>query len=109
MAVYDSVPGTRPNRHLKDREFDWFDFDPTPIVNFIRAAKRGPHEGLAARMAIIQTAAWKCESILRFTHGRVSETTVYDVSDDFEELLFQLDAEGNPVGIEFATHDCTVP
>jgi hypothetical protein len=108
VTLYDSTPGARPNRHLTDRELEWFAFDPAPFVAFILNATDGRDEELAARMATLRHAAWGCESSLVFGPRDIVPPNPV-VSNDTEELVFDLDGEGNPVAVEFITHECNVP
>jgi hypothetical protein len=108
VTLYDSTPGVRPDRHLKDRELGWFDFDPGPFVAFIREATEGRDDELAARIATIRRAAWACPSFLVFAAPRRIVPPNPVVESETEELVFDLDGNGNPVSVEFTTHECDV-
>jgi hypothetical protein len=115
VTLYESLPSTRPYRHLRNEELQWFDFDPEPFAEFVRRmARDARHHDLADRLAKVRKAAWRCQSTLVFhpapKPGAIQWTDCVSDSNEelgiFDELCIDVDREGNPLGIEFTDIVC---
>lgn len=95
------MDGPRPTRHLQGADLVWFTFEPADLVE--RAAQHADeYPGLDDRLAASRQAAWTCDCYLAFTEvgpGGVADSAVLWVGG--EDLVVDLDGEGNPVGVEF--------
>ena len=95
------MDGPRPTRHLHGDELVWFDFEPTDLVD--RAKHHAEdYPGLAERLAACRRAAWECDCYLAFVEigpGGAAGSAVLWLGG--EDLVVDLDGDGDPVGIEF--------
>jgi hypothetical protein len=109
VKLYDALPGRRPARHLRDAELQWFDFDPAPLVAFIRNAAEGGDEDLVRRAGHIRRAAWSCETYLQFAphppDKHLPGSIVVDGGPQ-GDLVIDPDRDGNLVGVEFLHREC---
>lgn len=113
MTGIRQPPGGRPLRHLTDAELEWFAFDPSGLADFVRRHAPDDYPDLASRLLACRRAAWRCGSYLQLAAqlppGSVAETAVVwrEETDEHEEYGIDLDAAGQPVGVELLHRACT--
>ena len=110
MTLYQQVAAltTRPDHHLKDSELAWFAFDPTGLVEFAQRSGRGSDSQSLASLAECEQAAWECDTILVFRPKRKIRHSAH-IWDETDELLFDIDYDGNVVSVDFLSENCDLP
>lgn len=98
----------RPNRHLRDDELEWFDYDPSELVALVQE-QVDYVPGLAERLVQCRRAAWRCETGLVFAVGRSIDTSLSITSGAGEEILVDLTRDGHPISLEYASRNCDLP
>jgi hypothetical protein len=102
---------------LRDDQLVWFDYDPSGLADFVRRHAHPDEHALAERLMSCHRAAWRCGSYVVFRatglkRGSLLGTWVVSNYEDhqpvgeFEEYGFDLDRNGDPVGVELLHRDC---
>lgn len=86
---------------------------PSGLADFVRRHAPDDYPDLASRLLACRRAAWRCGSYLQLAAqlppGSVAETAVVwrEETDEHEEYGIDLDAAGQPVGVELLHRACT--